>query len=151
MKSKIVAGIICMAFISAQTNAQANTSQSQTEIKKSTKMKEFILVVRLPITYTKQSPEVNEKWAKLVQKWKTDDVFVTSFIFPTEGYVLSGSEITTKKESVVSNNVRVVSSIVLLATDMGAAIELARTCPIFGFGGTVEVREVQQRPVLPGN
>ncbi|MES2373792.1 MAG: hypothetical protein V4557_14525 [Bacteroidota bacterium] len=151
MKSMILAGIICLTTISFKTYAQANTSQSQTEIKKTTKMKEFILVVRLPVAYTKQLPEVNEKWAKLLQKWKADNVYVISFVFPAEGYILSGPEITTKKEFVVANNTRVVSTIVLLATDMEAAIELARACPIFGFGGTVEVREVPQRPPLPGN
>lgn len=151
MKSMILAGIICMSVISFKTYTQPNISQSQTEIKKTTKMKEFILVVRLPVTYTKQTTEVNEKWTKLLQKWKTDNVYVISFVFPSEGYVLSGSEIATKKESVVANNTRVVSSIVLLATDIEAAIELARAFPIFEFGGTVEVREVQQRPVQPDN
>jgi len=150
MKSKILTGIICLTLFSFKTYAQTTTSNPQTENKKTIKMKEFILIVRLPITYTQQSNEVNEKWAKVVQKWKADSVFVMSFVFPTEGYVLSGSERTVKKESVISNNLRVVSNIILLANDIEAAIELAKVCPIFDFGGTVEVREVQ-RPVQPTN
>jgi hypothetical protein len=115
-------------------------------------MKEFILLVRVPLTYSsEQAKAVNPKWDLVLKKWKEDNVFVTSFVFPSESYVLSGADRLVKKEFVVSDNLKVVSSIVLRARSLESAVELAKVSPVLEYGGTVEVREIQPRPVAPTN
>ncbi len=150
MKSHLLAGIICLALLSCKTYAQTNTSNSQTEIKKIPNMKEFILLVRVPVTYSgEQAKAVNPRWEIVLTKWKADDVFVTSFVFPGESYVLSGADRLVKKEPVVTDSLKIVSSIILRATSLENAVELAKACPVVEHGGTVEVREIIPRPVKP--
>lgn len=145
MKSNLFAVLICLALFSYKTTAQTNTSGS-TEIKKTVKMKEFMLLIRVPVTYsTEQAKAVNPKWETLLAKWKAADVFVTSYVFPGESYVVSGEERAIKKEAVVSDNVKIVSSIILRTTSIENAIELAKDCPIVAYGGTVELREIPPR------
>ena len=152
MRSSLLAGIICLALCSSKTYAQTNAPVSQTEIKKIIKMKEFMLLVRVPLSYSgEQAKLVNPKWDAVLAKWKADSVFVTSFVFPGESFVVSTTDRTVKKESVVSDNLRMVSSIILRAENVENAIELASVCPILDYGGTVEVREIPQRPAPPAN
>jgi hypothetical protein len=110
-------------------------------------MKQFSLLVRVPITYTKeQAKAVNPEWDKLLNEWRTKDIYITSFAFPGEGYVVSGMEREIAKEAVIANNLKVVSNIFLRANCIEDAVELAKGCPILGHGGTVEVREIPPRP-----
>lgn len=150
MKSNRLAGIICFILFSCTTNAQTDSSGPQIQIKTATKMKEFILLVRVPLTYTREkAEEVNPKWEIVLRNWKAENVFVTSFAFPQESYVLSGADRSVKKESVVSQNLRVVSSIILRAGNLENAVELAKVCPILEHGGTVEIREIVSRSTQP--
>lgn len=149
MKSYLLMGIIGLASFSCKTYAQTNTPGSQTEIKKSINMKEFILLVRVPTTYSsEQAKAVNPKWNIVLDKWKADSVFVTSFVFPGESYVLSGADRLVKKIPVVADNLKVVSSIILRAASLENAVELAKVAPVLEYGGTVEVREIPPRPVV---
>jgi hypothetical protein len=149
MKSYLLMGIIGLALFSCKTYAQTNIPGSQTEIKKSINMKEFILLVRVPTTYSsEQAKAVNPKWNIVLDKWKADSVFVISFVFPGESYVLSGADRLVKKASVVADNLRVVSSIILRAASLENAVELAKVAPVLEHGGTVEVREIPPRPVV---
>ncbi|MEJ1237997.1 hypothetical protein WBG78_07710 [Chryseolinea sp. T2] len=110
-------------------------------------MKEFSLIVRVPVTYSKdQSQAANVLWNSLLDKWKAAGIYITSFAFPVEGYVVSGPDNTVKKESVLSANLRVVSNIFLRAENFEQAIELAKTFPVLPYGGSVEVREILPRP-----
>ncbi|WP_257669926.1 hypothetical protein [Parapedobacter tibetensis] len=77
--------------------------------------------------------------------------YIISFAFPGESYHVSDAGRSVKKESVISDNLRVVSVIVLRATDMENAIELAKDCPILEHGGTVEVREIPSPSVFTSN
>lgn len=145
MKANLLAGIVCLTLLGSNTYAQTANSDLST-IKKTTKMKEFILLVRVPTTYsTEQAKAVNPKWDIVLAKWKADNTFVTSFVFPGESYVLSGAERLVKKEVVVSNNVKVVSNIILLAASLEEAVDLAKACPVLDHGGTIEVREIPPR------
>jgi hypothetical protein len=107
-------------------------------------MKEFSLLVRVPVTYSsEQAKAVKPKWDQVLEKWKAGDLFVTSFVFPGAGYVVSGANRTVKKETVVSDDLKVASNIILRATSLEEAVELAKDCPVLEYGGTMEVREVQ--------
>ncbi len=111
-------------------------------------MKEFSLLVRVPITYSsEQVKAANAKWTILLDQWKQDSTYIVSFPFPGEGFVVSGPEKIIKKESVICDNLRVVSNLFVRAIDIEAAIELAKNCPVLEYGGTIEVREIPQRIV----
>jgi len=108
-------------------------------------MKEYILLVRLPVNYSAaDAAAVRGKWTALTDRWKAANIFITSFVFPAEGYVVSPDK-TAKKASVVSDDVKMVSSIVVHAASIEDALVLAQECPVLEQGGTIEVREVQLR------
>ena len=110
-------------------------------------MKEFSFIVRVPITYSKdQSQAANILWNSLLDKWKAAGIYITSFPFPAEGYVISGPDNSVTKESVLSGNLRLVSNIFLRAETFEQANELAKTFPVLPYGGSVEVREILPRP-----
>lgn len=134
-----------MAILSCLCPAQKTVSH----IQKSGPMKEFMLLIRVnAVSYTAEKAKaVNPAWNKVIEKWKAGSVFVTSFVFPGESCVLTGPERTVRKEAVVSDDLKVVSAIVLRAADPEAAVELAKACPVLEHGGTVEVREVPPRAV----
>lgn len=133
--------LCCLSLLSLKTNAQTNKAQSANQ--KTTKMKEFSLLVSVPVSYTAaQAKATGEVWNQTIEKWKADGVYVTSFAFPGEGYVVAGAAKAIRKETVVSNNLKVVSNIVLRAETIAAASALAKDCPILQYGGMVEVREI---------
>lgn len=112
-------------------------------------MKEYSFLVRVPVSYSKeQAAAANEKWNLLLNQWKMDGIYIISFPFPTDGYVVAGKDKTVRKETVVADNLKVVSNIFLRATAMEDAIELAKFFPVLEYGGTVEIREILPRPVV---
>jgi hypothetical protein len=142
MKKVIQLSLLCLVLSGA--------SYAQTEVKKSnpSKMKQYSLLVRVPLTYTsEQAKSVNPLWEKLLEEWKRNGAYVISFVFPGESYTVSGTNKIVKQEVVVSDNLRVVSNIVLQATDMTAALELASQCPVLLYGGKIEIREIPN-PIL---
>ena len=146
MKPGLLAIIICFAFMSSKTYAQANITASPS---KNNAMKQYSLLVRVPETYgSEQAKVAGPKWEQLLAQWKADSVYVLSFAFPGESYTVSGSGKSVKKETVLSGNLKVVSNIVLQAETMEQALELAKSCPILLYDGTVEVREIP-KPVKP--
>lgn len=109
-------------------------------------MRQFSLLVRVPITYSReQAKGVNPEWDALLDQWKMKGIYITSFAFPGEGYVVSGAGREATKQVVVADNLKVVSNIFLLAASLEDAVELAKRCPILAHGGTVEMREIPPR------
>ncbi|SHN21476.1 YciI family protein [Mucilaginibacter sp. OK098] len=155
MKSIINIGFFLsgLLLISARVFPQAKTNQSLSQPKKEAKMKnessafkEYILLVHLPLNYgPDQAKEVREQWTKLTDKWKANGTYVTSFVYPNDGYLVKGPQKTITKEGIVSDNFRLVSNLVLRATSYEAALELAKNCPVLPQGGIIEVREIQPR------
>lgn len=140
MKSILFTATLCLYSIAvfAQNNKPVNSNNN---------MKDFSFIVRVPLNYSReQVQQANVIWTRLIEQWKNSDVYITSFPFPGEGFVVSGKEKVMKKESVIADNTRVVSAIFLKAEDFDKALELAKTFPILEYGGSVEVREIL-RPV----
>jgi hypothetical protein len=150
LKSNLIAGFIGLALFCGNTDAQTNTAGAPSKTTKTTRMKEFILFVRVPVSYTtEQAKKANPEWTLVTDKWKADGIFVTSFVCPYDSYVISGTERSVKKETVVANNQKIVSNIILLAENLEKAVELAKACPVLQYGGSIEVRAVQPRVVQP--
>lgn len=149
MKLSILAVITGLTLFTHATYGQKDNFTSHSETRKSTHMKEFSLLIRVPLTYTsEQAKAVNPKWNALINQWTVDSIYITSFAFPGDGYVITGSEKIVTKEAVVSNNLKVVSNLFIRALNIEKAIELAKACPILEFSGTVEVREIPPRPIV---
>src|SRR5690606_30714377 len=119
MKSVITAVVFCLAFIgNAAYWLTGSSSQSKND-----QMKQYSLLVRVPDTYTtEQARKAGPQWDKVLEQWKADGVYVLSFAFPGEGYTVTGKEKEVKKETVFSDNLRVVSNIVLQAKTMEDAV-----------------------------
>jgi hypothetical protein len=152
MKSNLLAGFICLALFCSNAHAQTSTPNVSSKNTKTAKMKEFILFVRVPVTYTsEQAKAVNPEWTLVTDKWKSDGIFVTSFVCPYDSYVISGTQRSVEQKSIVANDQKMVSNIILLAEDLEKAVELAKACPVLEHGGSIEVRAVQPRIVKPEN
>lgn len=150
MKSNLLTNLMCLLLFCGSINAQTNTPGTSSLKAKTAQMKEFILFVRVPVTYTtEQAKAVNPKWTVVTDQWKADGIFVTSFVCPNDSYVISGADKVVKKEPVVSDNLKVVSNIILLAENLENAVALAKACPVLEYGGTIEVRAVQPRAIKP--
>ena len=111
-------------------------------------MKEFILLVQGPVSYSPETAKaVGPQWDIVTNKWKEENRFVISHVFPGESFIISGTERTTGSGPTVSNNLKQVSCIVLRAADMQDAIAQAKLCPVLDHGGAIEVREAPPRPI----
>lgn len=140
MKSYLLTIIISATLIGGKASAQTNSTATQS---KNNQMKQFSLLIRVPVTYTSEQVKLaNPLWEKTLQEWKSKGVYILSFAFPGESYTVSGSTKAVKKETIISNNLKVVSNIVLQAESMEQVIELAKECPILTYEGSVEIREI---------
>lgn len=139
MKSGLLAIGIFLMLTGGQTFAQTGIDTTQS---KSKKMKQFSLLVRVPVSYgPEQVKAAGIQWNQLLEKWKAEGVYVLSFPFPGESYTVSGPEKAIKKETVLSGNLKVVSNVVLLAENIEQAVELSKSIPVLPYGGQVEIRE----------
>jgi predicted ester cyclase len=112
-----------------------------------TEYKDYILLVHLPLNYgPDKAKEVRDQWNMLLEKWKANGTYVTSFVYPNDGYLVTGSEKSVTNERVVSNHFKLVSNMILRAANYEAALALAKSCPVLEQGGMIEVREIQPRP-----
>ena len=51
-------------------------------------MKEYILINRVSANHDRtDAQKVNDAWKNVTQKWEEDGIFVSSFVFPGEGYI----------------------------------------------------------------
>jgi hypothetical protein len=109
-------------------------------------MKEFILIVRVPLIYSPEDAKsVRVLWDALTDEWKAAGIFVSSFVFPSKGFVISKDGSTLVQETVVSKGLKIVSVIVLRAFNYEEVIEKAKQCPILKQKGMVEVVETMVR------
>ena len=113
-------------------------------------MKEFILIIRVPIDYSSdEAKAVTTLWDVLTDEWKAKGIFATSFVFPSQGFIISNGGANTNKDSVVADGLKIVSTIIVRAENYEDALIEARRCPILQQGGIVEVVEIMARPVKP--
>lgn len=110
-------------------------------------MQEYILINRVPANYgQEEAKEVSEAWKKLTDHWKEAELFVSSFVFPREGGVIAGTQVNVSIGNMLTDNLKIVSVIIIKANDFVSATELAKSSPILQQHGSVEVREIMNRP-----
>lgn len=109
-------------------------------------MKEFILLIWVPLSYNSaKAKEVGPAWDKVTTRWKTENIFIVSYVYPGESRILTGRERGMKAGPTVAGERKLVSSILIRAVSLAAAEELAKEAPVLDHGGAVEVREVPPR------
>ncbi|MEH6305988.1 hypothetical protein RYH73_10070 [Olivibacter sp. CPCC 100613] len=147
MKNRKLFILLALSIVSKWSNAQTVISlKPEAEIP----MKEFSLLVSVPTTYSNElAKAVSPEWEKTIARWQKEGVYVYSYAFPGEGYIIKGAKKQVRKGVVVANNTRVVSNIILRAEDFQSALKYAAYCPILKHGGVVEVREVPTRSRFP--
>lgn len=147
MRLHVLCIAVASAFVTYSAHAQNDPVKKQNQ---NVKMKDFSLVVRVPIGYTtEQAKAVGPQWDNLLAKWKQEKIYVISFAFPGESRVVTGAEKTLSNSPVVSDGLRVVSNIVLRVPTIDDAIAHSKECPILSYGGSVEIREIPAGLRLP--
>lgn len=144
MRYKTTIGVFIITLLFSGSLAFAKVKPIH--LTKIEKMKEYILLIRLPLHYgSEQAATVRPKWTALTDQWKEQGIFVTSFVFPSESYVVLSND-RVLNEPVVTNGLKVISSLVIRTSSLEEALKLAKKCPILEQGGAIEVREIQPRP-----
>lgn len=131
--------VLCLAqysLLAQKTHALATTKQNTT-------MKEYVLIMRInPAPLAPDNlTDVRAKWKIVVDDWTARNIFVISNQIVQEGVVVSGREGSAHPGSVVSDGMRIVSTINIRAGSLEEAATLAKVVPLLEYGGTVEVRE----------
>ena len=110
-------------------------------------MKEYIFINRVPENYNSTDAKAAiDQWNTTTNKWKTDGIFVTSFVFPGNGISVEGINRTITNGNILSGTLKIVSVIVIKAASYDSAVELSTHCPILDQNGSIEVRELMARP-----
>ena len=145
----ILSGLLLFSahlFSQVKLNQSPNQDAVQME-SQNDKLKEYILLVHLPLNYGQDhAKEVREQWNQLLDKWKADGTYLTSFVYPNDGYLVTGPEKIVTEEGVISGDYKLISNLILRASNYQAAVMLAKACPVLKQGGRIEVREIQPRP-----
>jgi hypothetical protein len=109
-------------------------------------VKEYILIVR----YQTDAPmpdadliKVNgQHWAEFIAALAKSGKLVTALRPQQTGRTISGKEMAVKEGTYIGNKAVVSSLFVVKSGSIDEATEIARKCPIYELGGSVEIREV---------
>jgi len=105
---------------------------------------QYLMIVRFKTNF---KPSSNEEIQNNIKKWQDymgnlaqSGDLVAGYRPTNEGATISGKEKSTKPIPYVCNDDLVSSVLVIKAENLEAAKAIANKCPVFEFGGSVEVR-----------
>ena len=105
------------------------------------------MINRVPKDYNAgEAQAVMPQWNMLTAKWKANDGFVASYVFPTQGLLVSHNGNTVKNIKTEPGELKIVSTIIIKALSLEDAVEMAKCCPILQQDGSVEVIELMKKP-----
>ncbi|MBS1524116.1 MAG: hypothetical protein JST19_00615 [Bacteroidetes bacterium] len=136
MKKLILLLAICTLAATAFAQQQViNQGKSQ-----------FLLIIRFKADF---QPPSNEAVKANIKKWQDymaglakSGTLVSGYRPVSGGITISGPGKTLKSDPYISDGEVVSSVLVINAADMEAAKAVADKCPVFEFGGSIEVRPV---------
>ena len=136
MKKKILLVCILIAGISSAFAQQViNPGKSQ-----------FLLIIRFKTDFKPASNEVVQanikKWQEYMNSLASSGALAGGYRPAAEGLTISGTEKSLKSTPYVSDGEQVSSVLIITAPDMDAAKVIADKCPVFEFGGSVELRPI---------
>ncbi|HVW12783.1 MAG TPA: YciI family protein [Mucilaginibacter sp.] len=107
---------------------------------------QFLLIIRFKTDFKAPSDEAVKanikKWQDYMAALAKSGALVNGYRPAGGGLTISGSAKTLKTDPYISDEEQVSSVLVINAADMEAAKAIAEKCPVFEFGGSIEVRPV---------
>jgi hypothetical protein len=133
---KLILIITLLCFTSVAFSQQiANAGKSQ-----------YLLIVRFKTDFKPTSDEAVKnnikKWQEYMGGLAKSGSLVSGYRPATEGLTISGTNKSIKSTAYISDDEQISSIIIVSAENMDAAKAIADKCPVFEFGGSVEVRPV---------
>jgi len=134
MKKIILVSLVAFVGLGS-LSAQSNDNSAK---------KQFLLIFRFKSDFSPPSQDALQAnikhWQEYMSNLKQSGVLVSGSRPTNEGKTISGSGKVTK-ESVYNLNHELVSSLIIInASSMDDASEIAKNSPIFEFDGSVEIR-----------
>ena len=110
------------------------------------KQNQYVLIIRSKAAI-KASPEVIKTNIQHWTTWMTDlgknGKIAGGYRFPVDGTTLTGKDKTATASAYIANGETVSSFLIINASDLNEAKEIAAKCPTFELGGNVEIRQIQ--------
>lgn len=107
---------------------------------------QFLLIIRFKTDFKPASDEAVKanikKWQDYMGGLAKSGNLVSGYRPATEGLTLEGTGKSLKNTAYISDGEQVSSIIIISAASMDDAKTIAEKCPVFEFGGSVEVRAV---------
>lgn len=105
---------------------------------------QFLLIIRFKADFKPASDaavKTNiQHWQEYMGSLAKSGDLVAGYRPADQGLTINGAGKSVKPEAYIANNELVSSVLVINAADMDAAKAIADKCPVFEFGGSVEVR-----------
>ncbi|HWD89399.1 MAG TPA: YciI family protein [Mucilaginibacter sp.] len=135
MKKLILLIAICAFAVPAFAQQIANPGKS-----------EFMFIIRFKSDFQPTSDEAVKanikKWQDYMGDLAKSGDLVSGYRPASGGLTISGTGKTLKNDPYVSDGMQVSSVMIVKAVSMDAAKDIANKCPVFEFGGSIEVRPV---------
>jgi hypothetical protein len=107
---------------------------------------DFMLIIRFKSDFKPPSDEAVKnnikKWQDYMGNLAQSGSLVSGYRPTSEGLTISGAKKDLKPIPYIADGDLVSSVLIIKAVDMDAAKSIADKCPVFEFGGSVEVRSV---------
>jgi len=107
---------------------------------------QYLMIVRFKTNF---KPSSNEEIQNNIKKWQEymgnlaqSGDLVAGYRPTNEGATISGKDKSTKPIPYVANDDLVTSVLIIKAENIDAAKAIANRCPVFEFGGSVEIRSM---------
>ncbi|MBS1531816.1 MAG: hypothetical protein JSU01_16025 [Bacteroidetes bacterium] len=105
---------------------------------------QFMFIIRFKSDFQPPSDEAVKanikKWQDYMGNLAKSGDLVSGYRPATGGLTISGSEKTLKNDPYVADGMQVSSVMIVKAASLDAAKDIANKCPVFEFGGSIEVR-----------
>jgi hypothetical protein len=136
MKKLIILSILLIACTSSLFAQQViNPGKSQ-----------FLFIIRFKADFKPASDEAVKnnvkKWQEYMGGLAKSGSLAGGYRPASEGLTISGTEKSVKSNAYISDGELISSVLIINAPDMDAAKSIADKCPVYEFGGSVEVRPV---------
>ena len=107
---------------------------------------QYLLIIRFKADFKPASDDAVktniQHWQEYMTNLGKSGALVAGYRPAIEGLTVSGTEKSLKSTPYVANGELVSSVLVINAVDMDSAKAIADKCPVFEFGGSIEVRSI---------
>ncbi len=107
---------------------------------------QYLLIIRFKTDFKPTSDDVVKnnikKWQEYMGGLAKSGSLVSGYRPASDGLTISGTEKSIKSTPYISDGEQISSVIIITAENTDAAKTIADKCPVFEFGGSVEVRPV---------